>query len=164
MRNASDIFCLNEDITDGMQMFSVNGSCPMRIRRRMRNQENDVFEYGRNNNLLSEEPNPEMAGRGDVEREMEIPPGDSARDDLESIISDRGDLEVEAINKEAEAAKSPMNGASKSSPTKLVNKKESIQRANPSNMERNPLTGAGIELPEHRRSKKALREPTKWSW
>nr|CAH7714463.1 unnamed protein product [Callosobruchus chinensis] len=148
-----------------MQMFSVNGSCPMRIRRRMRNQENDVFEYGRNNtNLLGEEPN-EMADRGGLEREIEMPSGDSARDDLESVISDRDDLEVEAINKEAEAAKSQLKGAPKSSPTKFVNKKEGIQRVNPSSMERNPLTGAGIELPEQRRSKKGLREGnSKWSW
>nr|CAI5854790.1 unnamed protein product [Callosobruchus analis] len=149
-----------------MQMFSVNGSCPMRIRRRMRNQENDVFEYGRNNaNLLGEEPNAAMADRGDLEREIEIPPEDSARDDRESIMSDRDDLEVEAINKEAEGSKNQMKGASKSSPTKVINKKDGIQRMNPSSMERNPLTGAGIEVPEHRRSKKGLREAnTKWNW
>ncbi|CAH1958678.1 unnamed protein product [Acanthoscelides obtectus] len=147
-----------------MQMFSVNGSCPMRIRRRMRNQENDVFEYGRNNNFISEEPNSDTVDRRDLEREMEDAPGDTARDDMESVISDRDDLEVEAINKEAEAAKSQI-ASPKSSPTKIVKKKDGIQRANPSNMERNPLTGAGIEVPEHRRSKRGSRETSsKWKW
>lgn len=188
MRNASDIFCLNDSITDGTQMFSVNGSCPLRISRRRHTPENDCFEYGRSTtNLMKDNPIPEIPSIDDpVYATDEADERYSQR--LESVRSSKGDVEdnpkydereigecneeddSQSIASEVRASGSTSKNKSKtrkgskvSQVMKIPNGKE--ESPTTTNMKRNPLTGDGIQLEEYRKPKKGPgNRKDKWLW
>lgn len=158
MRNASDIFCLNEDGTDGMQMFSVNGNCPMRIKRRNQLRENECFEYGR------QTTNPEQSlGRGDVTSDTlesgDSNPGQTSREGIEMDMELLHNLETQS---------SPQGDQRKESELqfhKINQGTDSKERVTASTIMRNPLTGAGMEIKEHRKPKKGSKNANdKWMW
>ncbi|XP_057654618.1 uncharacterized protein LOC130892927 [Diorhabda carinulata] len=186
MRNASDIFCLNEDLTDGNEMFSINGSCPMRLRRRPIPQQNDCFEYGRSNIDkyeggdaeterkviealdLSEGCPDQDIDKSDTPRSVlnsTRPPSecsavtDNNNPDIpESIQQDKTPSEFSVITNRNEKR----NGGNRK--TKNVRKNEP-DNVSISNMSRNPLTGAGMEIEQHRKPKKGLgNKNDKWVW
>ncbi|XP_074037085.1 uncharacterized protein [Leptinotarsa decemlineata] len=155
MRNASDIFCLNEEVTDGTQMFSVNGSCPLKIRRRTQPRENECFEYGRC--TTSEE-----LDRGDTRSEKLDLENLEKSDDPEKPVDELGGKEPETL-KELETPKEPETPRESG-----CNKNNSNEKHTPissSNMQRNPLTGAGMEIEQHKKSKKGQGfRGDKWMW
>ncbi|XP_072384132.1 uncharacterized protein [Diabrotica undecimpunctata] len=68
MRNASDIFCLNEDLTDGRQIFSINGYSPMKLRRRPTSSQNNGFIYGSSRPIDNFEGGDKVTERHDLEK------------------------------------------------------------------------------------------------
>lgn len=160
MRNASDIFCLNEDGTDGMQMFSVGGNCPMRIKRRNQHRENDCFEYGR------QAVNPEQTlGKGDVVADK-LESGQKLNAE-EAAMMEGDEIDLE-ISQNLESQASPMGDQSKESELqfhKLNQTSGSKGGVTTSTIMRNPLTGAGMEIKEHRKPKKGSKNSNeKWTW
>ncbi|KAG5891250.1 hypothetical protein JTB14_004364 [Gonioctena quinquepunctata] len=156
MRNASDIFCLNEDVTDGTQMFSVNGSCPLKIRRRTQPRENECFEYGRS--IISEE-----LDRGDAKPEkVDLQKGDLENlrmaDELEKASAAKGDEET--------TRRDGIVAGTSYSHRQMERERGSVQSPSVtmSNMQRNPLTGAGMEIKQHKKPKKGLEKSEKWVW
>lgn len=159
MRNASDIFCLNEDGTDGMQMFSVNGNCPMRIKRRNQHRENDCFEYGR------QTMNPEqMFAKGDVADKLES--GEkSCVEEAETMKGNETDLEILHSLESQTSHKSDDKKDSELQFHKLNRSSGSKEEVTTSTITRNPLTGAGMEIKEHRKPKKGLKNLNdRWVW
>lgn len=151
MRNASDIFFLKEDAGDAGHIFSVNGSCPLRIRRRKQIPQNDCFEYGRSKTELIEDQtlraqetldDNENDERGEY---YELPSIDPEKI-TDNILEDN--REVVELQSE----------------TKMKTKEKNLQSLTSSNMTRNILTGAGMEILKHRKSKKGSNRKEKALW
>ncbi|XP_028136321.2 uncharacterized protein LOC114331045 [Diabrotica virgifera virgifera] len=68
MRNASDIFCLNEDLTDGRQIFSINGYSPMKLKRRPRSSQSNGFVYGSSKPINNFEVGDKVMEKQDLEK------------------------------------------------------------------------------------------------
>lgn len=147
MRNASDIFFLKEDNGDSNNIFSVNGSCPMKIRRRRQIPQNDCFEYGRSkSDLLEVLPK----GLHDDAEANEIDEECCAFLSNERNEKTEGDSanEIEKQEEEFETKK----------------KERNVQSFSSSSMKRNILTGAGMEIVEHRKPKKGPSRREKGLW
>ncbi|CAG9864039.1 unnamed protein product [Phyllotreta striolata] len=152
----SDIFCLNDNITDGYGMFSINGSCPMKIKRRNKNQQQDeCFEYGGTGGRPAPGEGGPAACCGDAKAE---------REDLEQLDSARSFDEPKEEPCKGEPSKNPPARQKKMN-FKKIHDKKSLEAIAGSNMARNPLTGAGIEPSDYRRSKKENpNKRDKWEW
>lgn len=146
MRNASDIFFLKEDSGDSTNIFSVNGSCPMKIRRRRQTPQNDCFEYGRSQTELSEELQKgvhEDAEDNDTEEEGAVL--------VSTDLEDRSDVMEKNVERKEQKIE-----------MKVPERK--LQSFATSSMKRNILTGAGMEIVEHRKPKKGLNRREKGLW
>lgn len=150
MRNSSDIFCLNDDLTDGMQMFSVNGSRPMRISRRQTS--NAGFEYC-SSDTVEKSPESEVPTQSDEGTDP-----CSVREEYVDNASVFGDGD-----KPKESPPEPKKSFKKVSMKKCKDKTEPAA-VSTSNMERNPLTGAGIEMEEHKKQKKQMSFKNRSLW
>lgn len=148
MRNASDIFFLKEDNSDAANIFSVNGSCPLKIRRRRQTPQNDCFEYGRSQTELVDDAATFIHDFKD----------DNETEEENAVLTPR-DLEVKSedlIEKKMEIQEEQLQPKAKG--------KTTIQSLTTSSMKRNILTGAGMEIVEHRKPKKGLNRREKGLW
>lgn len=149
MRNASDIFFLKEDDNRAGNIFSVNGACPMKIRRRRKtNTSNDCFEYGRAKCEFVEEKlaesltdNQELVHIGDHLESID-------KNDESELNEEMRKIKIDETEKRIEIDSKTTSGPSFSA----------------SNMSRNILTGAGMEIVEHRKPKKGTSRNEKGLW
>ncbi|CAH1112314.1 unnamed protein product [Psylliodes chrysocephalus] len=150
MRNSSDIFCLNENVTDGCGMFSINGSCPMKLKRRHQNLQDECFEYGRSNvETFSGDVKAEKADLEQLDSPKEL--DEEQNDEIAQIDSSRGEPSKELRHRKMDFKK--------------LNDKKSSEGVSSSSLARNPLTGAGIETEQYRRPKKQNpNRSEKWAW
>lgn len=151
MRNDSDIFFLKEDDGNSGNLFSINGSCPMKIRRRRQTPQNDCFEYGRSETkLIEDSPKLFSDDKDDHDTEEAVIRHQSPNDDDETS-EDKMEHQKECTEIE------------KRYESKTQDKKNQSITAT-SSMTRNILTGAGMEIVMHRKPKKGSNRREKNLW
>ncbi|KAL1513608.1 hypothetical protein ABEB36_002999 [Hypothenemus hampei] len=158
MRNASDIFCLKElkdGDTSGTQMFSVNGRCHLTNQNRRRNlhAESSSFDYG-------SIPQQQISTNHSNEIDEKY--------DLKGIKEEMEDLELGSggpSNRDETPKTTEPNLENVQNPKDFrKSNTKKFEEVAQSVMSRNPLTGAGVEIETHRKSKKGLFKQPKWTW
>ncbi|KAF7268443.1 hypothetical protein GWI33_018452 [Rhynchophorus ferrugineus] len=175
MRNASDIFCLKElkdGDTNGTEMFSVNGKCQLTKINRRRNlhTQSTTFEYGTiSPSKLYPDRIKEMVP-SQYEQTEDIEQNDVEIDDIKEQLSEL-ELCKEEMDDNEKSEDIDDICSMKSTPEKNSKGKPSIKKATVgegqvscSAMTRNPLTGAGMETEQFKKSKKGSSRREKWSW
>ncbi|XP_066139286.1 uncharacterized protein [Euwallacea fornicatus] len=179
MRNESDIFCLKEQKkgdTDGTQIFSANGQhhLPKLRRRGNLHSSSSSFEYGslsKKNQMKNfntkEEHSDDFLPKGieDEMQKLKLEKGDSSRSD--DVIS-RQQFSPEGTKLRPERKVIVGGSNPNSNPTKTTSKlpvlSQEDEKVSVSAIPRNPVTGAGVEIQTHRKSKKGPERQLKWLW
>ncbi|XP_066253675.1 uncharacterized protein [Euwallacea similis] len=179
MRNESDIFCLKEQKkgdSDGTQIFSANGlhHLPKLRRRGNLHSSSSSFEYGssskrvqmKNSNTKEEHSDDyQLKSIQEEIQKLKLEKGDSFRSD--NVIS-RQQFSPEGIRLRPErkviAGGSDPNSNPSKKPSKLSVPNQEDGKVFASAIPRNPLTGAGVEIENHRKSKRGPEKQSKWLW